>query len=132
KPILRPHSAAMTTMNPSERIRTGLTAGEIKQAFLDNLCCGMGRLEAMATKHDPYVALALTVRERLFQRFVDSLALYGGANARRVAYLSAEFLPGPHLANNLLNLDMTESAREALRQLGYDLAEILRSAEHTA
>jgi starch phosphorylase len=116
-------------MNPSERTRTGLTAGEIKQAFLDNLCCGMGRLEAMATKHDLYVALALTVRDRLFQRFVDSLALYGGANARRVAYLSAEFLPGPHLANNLLNLDMTESAREALRELGHDLEEILAQEE---
>ena len=36
---------------------------------------------------------------------------YGGANARRVAYLSAEFLPGPHLANNLLNLGITERRR---------------------
>ena len=41
-------------------IRTGLTADEITQAFRDNLVCSMGRLEAVATKHDLYFALALT------------------------------------------------------------------------
>jgi starch phosphorylase len=116
-------------MKSSERIRTGLTAESIKQAFRDNLCCGMGRLEAVATKHDLYVALALTIRDRLFQRTVESLQSYGGADARRVAYLSAEFLPGPHLANNLLNLGITEPTREALRELGYDLDEILAQEE---
>src|SRR3954468_14103684 len=100
-------------------IRTGLGAEEIEQAFRDNLVCAMGRLEATATKHDLYVALALTVRDRLFQNSVTSMEDYGGANARRVAYLSAEYLPGPHLANNLLNLGITEPAREAMRALGY-------------
>src|ERR1700761_7342335 len=85
-------------------IRTGLSAAEIRQAFRDNLVCGMGRLEATATKHDLYFALALTVRDRLFHRTVASMENYGGASTRSVAYLSAEFLLGPHLANNLLNL----------------------------
>ena len=39
-------------------------------------------------------------------------------DARVVAYLSAEFLPGPHLANNLLNLGLTESTRQAMTELG--------------
>jgi glycogen phosphorylase len=116
-------------MTPSDTIRTGLTAPEIKRAFVENLCCGLGRLEATATNHDRYVALALTVRDRLFQRTVDSFSHYGRADARRVAYLSAEFLPGPHLANNLLNLGITEPTREALRELGYDLEEILAQEE---
>src|SRR5271166_450121 len=110
-------------------IRTGLTADEIKQAFRDNLVCGMGRLEAVATKHDLYFALALTVRDRLFHRSVASMENYGGAGARYVAYLSAEFLLGPHLANNLLNLGITEAAREAMSGLGYDLDEILAQEE---
>lgn len=110
-------------------IRTGLTADEIRQAFTDNLICGMGRLQATATKHDLYVALALTVRDRVFQRSVTSMENYGGANARRVAYLSAEFLLGPHLGNNLLNLGITEAAREAMRGLGCDLEEILAQEE---
>ncbi|HEY5992214.1 MAG TPA: glycogen/starch/alpha-glucan phosphorylase [Candidatus Udaeobacter sp.] len=116
-------------MRSATKIRTGLTAGEIKQAFLDNLCCGLGRLDAFATKHDLYVALALTVRDRLFQRTVESMENYGGTNARRVAYLSAEYLPGPHLANNLLNLGITEVTRKALRELGYDLDELVAQEE---
>ena len=116
-------------MNSSKTIRTGLTTGEIKQAFHENLCCGLGRFEAFATKDDLYVALALTVRDRLFERTVESMQNYGGTDARRVAYLSAEYLPGPHLANNLLNLGITEVTREALRELGYDLDEILAREE---
>ena len=69
------------------------------------------------------------MRDRLFHRSVASMENYGGADARRVAYLSAEFLLGPHLANNLLNLGITEAAREAMRGLGYDLDEILAQEE---
>ncbi|MES2920012.1 MAG: glycogen/starch/alpha-glucan phosphorylase [Verrucomicrobiota bacterium] len=116
-------------MSSTDSIRTGLSAGEIKQAFLDNLTCGLGRPRFVATRHDLYIALALTVRDRLFQRGVESLETYGGANARRVAYLSAEYLPGPHLANNLLNLGITEATREALEDLGYDLEEIQAQEE---
>ena len=116
-------------MRSSNKIRTGLTASEIKQAFRDNLCCRLGRAEGFATKHDLYVALALTVRDRLFERTVNSMEDYGGAKARRVAYLSAEFLPGPHLANNLLNLGITEQTREALHALNYDLDDILAQEE---
>ena len=54
---------------------------------------------------------------------------YGGTDARRVAYLSAEYLPGPHLANNLLSLGITEATREALHSLGHDLDEILAQEE---
>ena len=116
-------------MSLPENIRTGLTTDTIRQAFCDNLGCGMGRLDVTATRHDLYVALALTVRDRLFQRSIASMQNYGGKDARRVAYLSAEYSPGPHLANNLLNLGITEPAREALKGLGYDLDEILAQEE---
>ena len=116
-------------MNLPKNTRTGLTADEIQQAFREKLRCGIGRLEAMATKHDLYVALALAVRDRLFEHAVESTENYGGANARRLAYLSAEYLPGPHLANNLLNLGITEAAREALRRDGHELGELLAQEE---
>src|ERR1044071_8979161 len=105
------------------------TADEIKQAFLDNLHSRLGRLERFATKNDLYLALALTVRDRVFERIVETMDTYGGVNARRVAYLSAEYLPGPHLANNLLNLGITELTREALGELGYDLDQIVAQEE---
>src|SRR3954454_1555943 len=115
-------------MNPSS-IRTGVTAEEIKQAFLDNMHCALGRSEQVATRHNVYYALALTVRDRLFERTVGTIGKYGGSNARRVAYLSAEYLPGPQLANNLLSLGITEATREAMHSLGYDLDEIINEEE---
>src|SRR5262245_5794991 len=105
------------------------TVDEIKQAFRDNLHSGLGRPERFATSNDFYLALALTVRDRLFERKVETMEIYGGVNARRVAYLSAEYLPGPHLANNLLNLGITDVTREALRELGYDLDELITQEE---
>ena len=46
-----------------------------------------------------------------------------------MAFLSAEYLPGPHLANNLLCLGITEATREALVGLGYNLDEIIAQEE---
>jgi starch phosphorylase len=116
-------------VNPLPDIRTGDSAAAIKQAFLDSLHCGMGRPDAVATRHDLYFALALTVRDRLFQRWVARIGDYLGKDTRVVAYLSAEFLPGPHLASNLLSLGITEAAREAMRELGHDLDELLAQEE---
>jgi starch phosphorylase len=116
-------------MSRAPSIRTGLTSEEIKQDFRENLRCGLGRADRFATRYDEYYALALTVRDRVLQRAVESMETYGGTNARRVAYLSAEYLPGPHLANNLLNLGITEATREALRSLDIDLDEIIAQEE---
>jgi starch phosphorylase len=110
-------------------IRTGSSVNEIREAFRDNLRFALGRSERLATKHDLYHALALTVRDRVFQHTVESMESYGGANARRVAYLSAEYLPGPHLANNLLNLGITDATRQAVESLGYDFDEIVAQEE---
>ena len=82
-----------------------------------------------ATRNDLYAALALTVRDRLFNQSVHTLENYVERDARIVAYLSAEFLPGPHLANNLLNLGITEPARQALAELDINLDELIEQEE---
>jgi starch phosphorylase len=111
-------------------VRTGSSVANIQQAFLDNLVIGMGRVREFATKHDLYFALALTIRDRMLQLSGASLLEnLGVRNARRVAYLSAEFLPGPHLENTMLSLGITEPTREALQGLGYDLDELVAQEE---
>jgi starch phosphorylase len=108
-------------LSPVAGVRTGLSVAEIKAAFLDNLFCSLGRVLMAATHRDLYTALALTVRDRVLKQGVRTLETYSEQDARVVAYLSAEFLPGPHLANNLLNLGITEATRQALAELGLDL-----------
>ena len=74
--------------------RIGLAVEDIKQSLIDNLFCGIGRVPAIATPNDLYTALALTVRDRVFRHGVHTIERHEGQQARRVAYLSAEYLPG--------------------------------------
>ncbi len=113
----------------SARVRTGCSVPDLKQAFLDNLLCALGRIPATATRNDAYLALAFTVRDRILQHGAQTTGAYLKEDARAVAYLSAEFLPGPHLANNLLNLGITEPARQALAELGLDLDSLIDQEE---
>lgn len=109
--------------------RTGLSRNDLKASFLENLFYGIGRIPSLATKRDLYTALALTVRDRVLRQFVRSTEEFAENDSRAVAYLSAEYLPGPHLANNLLNLGITEPTREALKELALNLDEILDQEE---
>ena len=117
------------TAPPAAGVRTGLSVADLKQSFLDNLFCGLGRVPMAATRNDAYTALALTVRDRVFKQGVRTMEAYAEQDARVVAYLSAEFLPGPHLANNLLNLGLTENARQAMQELGINLDHLIEQED---
>ncbi|NQV34208.1 MAG: glycogen/starch/alpha-glucan phosphorylase, partial [Phycisphaeraceae bacterium] len=114
---------------PAAGVRTGSRLEDIKQAFLDNLHCAIGRVPSAATLNDQYTALALTVRDRVLNQGVRTLETYTERDARVVAYLSAEFLPGPHLANNLTNLGIMDQARQAMSDLDINLEELFLQEE---
>ncbi|MHC4495868.1 MAG: glycogen/starch/alpha-glucan phosphorylase, partial [Planctomycetota bacterium] len=114
---------------PATGVRTGSRVEDIKQSFLDNLFCSIGRVPRAATRNDLYTALALTVRDRVLKQGVRTLETYAEQDARVVAYLSAEFLPGPHLANNLLNLGIMDQTREAMTELGVNLDDLFEQEE---
>jgi glycogen phosphorylase len=123
------NSLESTVLSGRNGLRTGRSVEDIKQAFLDNLFYAMDRVPAIATKNDLCTALAMTVRDRVFHSSVHTIKSYGEQKPRVVAYLSAEFLPGPHLGNNLLSLGITAQTRQALSELGYDLDELLNQEE---
>ncbi|MBT3601965.1 MAG: glycogen/starch/alpha-glucan phosphorylase [Candidatus Latescibacteria bacterium] len=112
-----------------ERARTGLGKDALKRAFFDNLFYIQGKFPALATQHDYYMALAYMVRDRLLQRWVSTATKYTEQKSRTVAYLSAEFLMGPHLGNNLINLGIYDEVQEAIEELGLDLETLLRQEE---
>ena len=109
--------------------RTGAGVEEIKQGFLDNLICVLGRLPNAATPQEAYTALAMTVGNRVLHKGTQTLRDFGRKDSRAVAYLSAEFLPGPHLANNMLSLGITEAVDKAVSELGFNLDELLQLEE---
>lgn len=109
--------------------RTGLSLEAVKRAFLDNLFYIQGKFPAIATLNDYYMALAYTVRDRLFRRWINTAEVYTTQAARTVCYFSAEFLMGPHLGNNLINLGIFDEVKQAMRELGLDLDELMEQEE---
>ncbi|QQS50908.1 MAG: glycogen/starch/alpha-glucan phosphorylase [Bacteroidota bacterium] len=114
-------------------VRTGTDDLTIARAFLDNLYYNQGCTLMNASKNDLYMALSYTVRDRLFtswnrqiQQIIKSKIK---KDFRMVGYLSAEFLPGPHLANNLVCLGIMEQTRQALNHLAIDLDELVAFEE---
>lgn len=112
-----------------ENIRVGLSKKALKQALIDNLFYVLGRFPEVATPLECYLAAAYTVRDRMLERWIRSAQAYKRGGARTVCYLSAEYLPGPHLGKNLLNLGIFEVAREAWGELGLDLSQLLEMEE---
>ena len=111
----------------SQRTAPGVDA--LAQSFLDNLFFVQGRSRERATVNDLYMALAHSVRDRLVERWIRTVRNYRAQDVRVVCYLSAEFLTGPHLANNLINLGIYEEAEEAMRKLGLDLNTLIEQEE---
>jgi starch phosphorylase len=108
-----------------EHTRTGLSAGHLKRAIVDNLMYEQRKYPAVATDLDFYLAVASAVRDRLLQRWVNTARTYRQNDVRVVCYLSAEYLLGPHLANNLLNLGIQTQAWQAIEELGLNVQTIL-------
>ncbi|HSF15165.1 MAG TPA: glycogen/starch/alpha-glucan phosphorylase [Vicinamibacteria bacterium] len=110
-------------------VRTGNSMEALKRAFVDNLFFVQGKFFPVATLNDYYMALAYTVRDRLLARWIETSMQYLTSRARTVCYLSAEFLLGPHLGNNLLNLGICDEVEEAMDSLGLSLRELLEQEE---
>jgi starch phosphorylase len=105
--------------------RTGLSVDALKRAFLDKLMYVQARFPEVATRRDCFHALAGAVRDRLLHRWVQTARTYRDQGSRTVCYMSAEFLIGPQLGNNLINLGIYESAKQAMAELGLDLDMLL-------
>jgi starch phosphorylase len=119
-------------LNPEGSLRSQRTAAGVEafaQSFLDNLFFVQGRYRERATLNDLYMALAHTVRDRLVERWIYTVRNYRAQDARVVCYLSAEFLTGPHLANNLINLGTYDEAEQAMHSLGLDLNTLMEQEE---
>jgi starch phosphorylase len=101
--------------------RTARTVQDFKRALADNLHYTRGQAAYTASRHDIYVALAYTVRDYLMARWHKTVEAYFEARPKFVYFLSAEYLPGQQLTQNLLYTETTDLARQALAEWGFDL-----------
>lgn len=109
--------------------RTALSVETLTRAIADNLFYVQGKSRNIATVHDWYAALAYSVRDRLLHRWIATIETCMKRDTRIVCYLSSEFLMGPHLGNNLINLGIWDRVDEAVKNNGQKLDVLLNQEE---
>jgi starch phosphorylase len=104
--------------------KTGTDVAAIRDAIVDKLTYAIGKRVVTARPRDWFVATALTVRDRVVERWIASNDETHRTRRKRVYYLSLEFLIGRLLIDALTNMEMIEQTRAALAELGVDLEEL--------
>ncbi len=89
--------------------------------ILDYVRYVLGKTMADATSTDLFNGVSSAVRQLLMDIRLDTEQRYYRRDVKRMHYLSMEFLTGPLLANNLLNMGIQEDVREILSNMGLDL-----------
>src|SRR3977135_3977444 len=102
-----------------------------KSAILTKLRLAIGKDTGMATRHDWYKAAALALRDRIVHRWLTAEKKSYDAGAKRVYYLSLEFLIGRLFSDALNNMGLLPVFEAALGDLGVGLAD-LRKCEPDA
>ncbi|MDD2732751.1 MAG: glycogen/starch/alpha-glucan phosphorylase [Desulfuromonadaceae bacterium] len=114
----------MTTVDAISDQDKKPTAADLQRSFLSHLQYTLVKDKFSATKADLYLALAYAVRDVLVDRWLDTQQSYYINDAKRVYYISMEFLMGRTLGNSLINLGIMEEWQTALKQMGIDAEEL--------
>ncbi|MBK8164106.1 MAG: glycogen/starch/alpha-glucan phosphorylase [Gammaproteobacteria bacterium] len=97
----------------------------IQRSMANTLEYRVGKDMYTATPRDWFHVVSYTVRDRMMERWMETMRTYYRENAKRVYYLSMEFLIGRSLANNLRNMGIYDAVGEALREFGIDIETII-------
>jgi len=100
------------------------TVAALEEAIWRHVRYSLGKAWQSLSKRDLFVAVALAVRDRMVDKMFETAARYRQANAKRLYYVSMEFLIGRLLGTNLQNLGLLEMCQEALLRMGVDLEEV--------
>lgn len=111
-------------MKNQQKTRFGHTTQDLAQDFAEHLKYSQDADIYHTTQAGRYTALALTVRDRIIHQWNKSRATQRQQGAKRVYYLSLEFLMGRAMTNNIINLGIEGEVRQALSSLGYTYEEL--------
>ena len=114
-----------------ENYRHSMDAKSLKRGFASHLQYTLAKDQYTATPYDKFLGLAYTIRDRLMDRWIKTQQTYHTHQAKRVYYLSLEFLIGRLMGNAILNLGLEKGVEEALSDLGINLEDV-REAEMDA
>jgi len=109
----------------------GLDSQSLKHSIANRLEYSSGKDLYTATSRDWYHACAWAIRDRLMERWMETMRSYYRADTKRVYYLSLEFMIGRTMSNSALNLGMCDELADALNDIGINLEQV-REMENDA
>lgn len=95
------------------------------RSLLEHITFDLAKDMYSATPRDKFNAVVLSVRERLVKRWITTQQKYYDVDAKRVYYLSLEFLLGRLLRNYILNLGLADEYKRAVDVLGMTFEEVI-------
>ncbi len=104
--------------------KLGNDRDSLRRSLANLLIYSLGKDPITATSRDWFNSTAYAVRERLIERWMETMRSYYRSDAKRIYYFSMEFLTGRLLSNSLLNMGFYEPCREALSELELDFDRI--------
>jgi len=104
--------------------RSGLDAESLKQGFAEHLKYTQAVDKFSGKNTDQFKALANAVRDRLISQWLATQRTHHQEDAKRVYYLSLEFLMGRSMGNNIINLGIEGEVKQAMEELGYKLEDL--------
>jgi starch phosphorylase len=106
------------------RARQGHDPESIAWGFAEHLKYSLGVDRFTVKQHDRYTALAMTIRDRLIERWIETQQTHHNKGVKRAYYLSLEFLMGRAMGNNVINLKLEDEVSKAMAELGHSWEEL--------
>ena len=123
-------------MDAGQKVRElepkALDVDSLRRSFHERLVYAGGKDKRNATRRDWYNAVVLSLRDRMVDRWMETIRAQYQSDAKRVYYLSLEFLIGRLLTSGMANLGILGECRQALDQLGINLDEVTGSEPDAA
>jgi starch phosphorylase len=123
---------AMRSKTAPQHRSAGMSKEAIQVSLGDHLIYTSSKYHNNATTRDWYQTTANAVRDRLVERWMETMQRYYEQDSKRVYYLSLEFLMGRTLSNSTLNLEIDEQFKAALYELGQEFEAVAGVEEDAA
>lgn len=122
-PKKNPHKL-LGKLSPTTNPLLGRDVKSLQESFVNHLEFSLGKDRFSATQNDFLKSLIYTLRDRLYERWIETQQTYYKKDVKRIYYISMEYMMGRLLSNAALNLGLQENLKKAVWELGIDMEQL--------
>jgi starch phosphorylase len=113
-------------------LHPGMDKSSLKRAIVNSLRYEESKDCLSAVDQDYLLAVAWSIKHRLVDRWIETQKHYHEKSVKQVFYLSLEYLTGQSMKKNMINLNIYEACRDALKELGISMDNLIELEKDAA